>query len=86
MGTSRTQGTGNRLSMAMDMIRRGNEVLNRLENPSASQILQPPGTDSEQPQFPEGSQQTEDTLGSVPPESSTHPTHHTDPDSVNVYV
>jgi len=63
----------------MDMIRRSNEILNRLENPG---IVRPSAADGEQ--FPEGSQQTEDTSGNAP--ESSEPPLQSDPDSVNVYV
>lgn len=63
----------------MDMIRRSNEILNRLENPG---IVRPSAADVEQ--FPEGLQQTEDTSGNVP--ESSEPPIQSDPDSVNVYV
>lgn len=73
-------GTGNRVSLAMDMIRRSNEILNRLENPRTAG--QSSATDVEQ--FPEGSQSADDT-GFVQPQSSV-PQTQSDPDSVNVYV
>lgn len=61
------------------MIRRGNEILNRLENPQRASA-----TDVEQ--LPEeSSQQAEDTSRNSPPESSA-PQTQTDSNSVNVYV
>lgn len=78
--SSRSQGIGNRVSMAMDMIRRSNEVLNRLENPSANHTSQSAVVDSEQ----EGSQQAEETSRNILPES-VRPIL-SDPESVNVYV
>lgn len=78
---ARNHGTGNRVSLAMDMIQRGNEVLNRLENPRTTGRSSTNNTD----QFSEEQQQTEETAGNVPTESSVPPTQ-TDPDSVNVYV
>jgi len=69
------------------MIRRGNEVLNRLENPRSNRQ----SSSSNARQFPEGSQQAETTSTSVPPEvagtpESSAPQSQTDSDSVNVYV
>lgn len=74
------------------MIRRGNEVLNRLENPRSNRQ----SSSSNARQFPEGSQQAETTSTSVPPEAagtpessqaeSSAPQSQTDSDSVNVYV
>jgi len=73
------------------MIRRGNEVLNRLENPRSNRQ----SSSSNARQFPEGSQ-AETTSTSVPPEvagtpessqaESSAPQSQTDSDSVNVYV
>jgi len=95
--STRNQGTGNRVSLALDMIRRGNEILNRLENPRSNGQ----SSASNARQFPEGSQQAETTSTSVPPEvvgapessqpesstsESSAPQSQTDPDSVNVYV
>jgi len=74
------------------MIRRGNEVLNRLENPRSNRQSSASNTR----QFPEGSQQTGTTSTSVPSEvAGTPESSHaesstlqsqTDSDSVNVYV
>ncbi|CAH1726122.1 large proline-rich protein bag6-B isoform X2 [Aphis gossypii] len=87
---NRYHGTGNRLQLALDMIRRGNEVLNRLENPRSNRQ----SSSSNARQFPEGSQQAETTSTSVPPEAagtpessqaeSSAPQSQTDSDSVNV--
>ncbi|XP_050542596.1 large proline-rich protein bag6-A isoform X2 [Daktulosphaira vitifoliae] len=81
--SNRNHGTSNRMSMAMDMIRKCNEILDRLENPLASQNEQIPMEDIEQPdQFSEENTQ-EETLGEtmqVPPPATSQP----DQDSVNV--
>lgn len=61
------------------MIRKGNEILHRLENPRTIGGSSTSNTD----QFSEEQQHTEETTGN-PPESSVPPTQ-TDPDSVNVY-
>lgn len=86
MSNVRNHGTGNRVALAIDMIRKSNEILNRLENPRTSG--RPTTTDNEQ--IPEGSQQTDDTSGNVPPESSMPESSAqpatSDSDSVNVYV
>lgn len=94
--STRNHGTGNRVSLALDMIRRGNEILNRLENPGLIRIARQQSSASNAEQLPEGSQQTEATTPSVPsegmgaPESSASessvPQSQADPDSVNVYV
>ncbi|VVC43920.1 Hypothetical protein CINCED_3A020784 [Cinara cedri] len=68
----------NRISFALDMVRKAHEILNRLET---IQSNEPTSTDGEQE--PEGSQEAEATLGSVPPELSTPPTQTADPE-VNV--
>lgn len=71
------------------MIRRSNDILNRLENPRTAGRSS--ATDVEQ--FSEGSQSAEDILltGLVPPqssvpESSVPQTQSDSQDSVNVYV
>lgn len=77
------------MSFALDLIRRGNEILNRLENPRS---VRQQSSASNAEQFPEGSQQAEATSSpSVSPEGveapeSSVPQSQTDPDSVNVYV
>lgn len=73
------------MSLALDMIHKGNEILNRLENPRSNE--QSSAFNAEQ--FPEGSQQAEATSPSVPPEGvvvpeSSAPQSQSDPDSVNV--
>lgn len=85
------------MSLALDMIRKANEILNRLENPRSNG--QSSATNAEQ--FPEGSQQAEATSPNVPPEGlgaaessqpessaseSFGPQTQTDHDSVNVCV
>jgi len=75
------------------MIRRGNAILNRLENSRPSQ-QQSSASNAEQ--SPERSQQVEALSPSVSPEGveapesslpeSSVPQSQTDPDSVNVYV
>ncbi|KAL4122331.1 hypothetical protein QTP88_014681 [Uroleucon formosanum] len=92
--STRNHGTGNRVSLALDMIRRGNEILNRLENPGLIRIARQQSSASNAEQLPEGSQQAEATTPSVPsegmgaPESSASessaPQSQADPDSVNV--
>jgi hypothetical protein len=87
--STRNHGTGNRVSLALDMIRRGNEVLNRIENPVLIQHNQQQSSPSNAEQLPEGSQQAEATTPSVPSESvgaseSSAPQSQTDSDSVNV--
>lgn len=72
------------MSLAIDMIRKANAILNRLENPRTNG--RPATTDAEQ--FPEGVQQAEDIPEGVQlepsaPESSAP---QSDSDSVNVYV
>jgi len=93
--STRNHGTGNRVSLALDMIRRGNEILNRLENPGPWRPNRQQSSASNAEQLPEGSQQSEATTPSVPPEGagapessaseSSAPQSQTDPDSVNVY-
>lgn len=92
--STRNHGTGNRVSLALDMIRRGNEILNRLENPGPWRPNRQQSSASNAEQLPEGSQQSEATTPSVPPEGagapessaseSSAPQSQTDPDSVNV--
>lgn len=77
----RNTQTYNRISVAIDMVRKGHEILNRLENVESNGT--PSTTDGEQ--IPEGSQQAESSLRNSPPESST-PQTQSDSDSVNVYV
>ncbi|XP_022176814.1 large proline-rich protein bag6-A isoform X1 [Myzus persicae] len=96
--STRNHGTGNRVSLALDMIRRANDILNRLEHPRpqpplSSHVINPAD------QYPVGSQQAEASSPSVPPEGvgapesslpessaseSSVPQSQTDPDSVNV--
>lgn len=91
---ARNHGTGNRVSLAMDMIRKSNEILNRLENPQSTGQSSAMETD----QFPERTQ-AEDTSVNLPPEASAPESstpesvpessahiQQSDPDSVNVYV
>ncbi|XP_025206155.1 large proline-rich protein bag6-B isoform X2 [Melanaphis sacchari] len=88
--STRSHGTGNRVSLALDMIRRGNEIINRLENPRSNGQ----SSTSNARQFPEGSQQAETASTSVPPEvvgtpessqpESSVPQSQTDSESVNV--
>eukprot|EP00102_Acyrthosiphon_pisum_P010274 XP_008178543.1 PREDICTED: large proline-rich protein bag6-B isoform X2 [Acyrthosiphon pisum] len=66
--STRNHGTGNRVSLALDMIRRGNEILNRLENPTLIRANRQQSSASNAEQLPEGSQQAEATTPSVPPE------------------
>jgi len=92
---TRNHGDGNRITVASDIIRKANVVLNRLENPGSIQVNRQQSSASNAEQLPEGSQQTEATTPSVPPESvgvpessaseSSAPQSQTDPDSVNVY-
>lgn len=92
--SARSHGTGHRVTFALDMIRRGNAILNRLENLRPSQ-QQSSASNTEQ--TPEGSQQAEAKSPSISPEGvrapagveapeSSVPQSQTDPDSVNVYV
>lgn len=76
---ARNHGNTNRLSLAMDMIRRSNEILRRLENPRTTVRA------ADADQLPEGQQQTEEISRNVPPETSG-PELQTDPDSMNLYV
>lgn len=80
--SARNHATGTRLNMALDMIRRSNEILNRLENPGSNRTTAQSST-ADAEQFPEGSQQTEDVTGNVPSDTSAPPLP-SDPDSVNV--
>lgn len=82
--SARNHGTGTRLTMALDMIRRSNEILNRLENPGSNRTTAQSST-ADAEQFPEGPQQTEDVAGNVPADTSAPPMQ-SDPDSLNVYV
>lgn len=74
------------MSLAIDMIRRANVILNRLENPRTNG--RSAATDAEQ--FPEAAQQAEDMSEGVQPEpsapESSIPQTQSDSDSVNVYV
>lgn len=82
--SARNHGTAPRLTMALDMIRRSNEILNRLENPGSNRTTAQSSTANAE-QFPEGPQQTEDVAGNVPADTSAPPLP-SDPDSLNVYV
>lgn len=77
--------------MGMDMIKKANDILNRLENPGTSGR----STANNVEQLPEGSQQAEETSRNVQletpaqesssQESASMPTQP-DSDSLNVYV
>jgi len=96
---TRNPGTCNKVTLALDMIRRGNEILNRLErplpNPSQSSA-------SNAEQYPEGSQHADASSILVSPErveapesfllessaseSYYVPQSQIDSETINVYV